>query len=149
MKLRRFMFAIVFAVITVCSTPGQGPGKPQPAAGPQELVKQFYAWYLHRLNREDYEPLKNRTVARKYLTPEFLRRVPRLQRQLEADVIVCAQDTDPAWEKNFTVEPATIGATRATVFLKLSGNEPDALKHKVTLKHLGVGWRIDSVDCGE
>jgi hypothetical protein len=139
----------VFILAAVWPASAQAPRKAAPAAAPQEIVKQFYAWYLHRLNRNDYEPLKNRTMASKYLTPGFLRRVPRLQHELEADVIVCAQDTDPAWEKNFVVDPPTMRGASATVLLALSGNDPDTLKHKVTLKRTTAGWRINSVDCGE
>jgi len=139
----------VFILAAVWPASAQAPRKAAAAAAPQEIVKQFYAWYLHRLNRNDYEPLKNRSIAGKYLTPGFLRRVPRLQHELEADVIVCAQDTDPAWEKNFIVESETIRGASATVLLALSGNDPDTLKHKVTLKRTTAGWRINSVDCGE
>jgi hypothetical protein len=86
-------------------------------------------------------------VAGKYLTPEFLRSWKRLQRENEADVIVCAQDVDPAWEKNFKVELANSSGSSATVLLALSGDEPDTIKHKVTLKRLAGGWRINHVDC--
>ena len=116
---------------------------------PQETVRQFYAWYLQRLNKDDYNPLKNRAVALKYLTPEFLRRVPRLVREMEADVIVCSQEVNPAWEKNFKAELASTRGARATVLLALEGNEADTIKQKVTLKLTTVGWRINSVDCGE
>ena len=149
MRYRRLLLIAVLVVTSAYSAFEQTVNATQPAAGPQETVRQFYAWYLHRLDKEDYNPLKNRTMARKYLTPKFLRRVPHLQREMEADVIVCAQDVDPAWEKNFTVELASIRGARATAMLALSGNEVDTIKHKVTLKRTRVGWRIDGVDCGE
>src|SRR6185437_1899613 len=92
---------------------------PAAGTGPQETVKQFYGWYLQRLNKEDYDPLKNRATALKYLTPAFLRRIPRLEKQMEADVIVCSQEVNPAWEKNFIAELASIRGARATVLLAL------------------------------
>lgn len=149
MRYNRLMLVAGFVAATAFAAAGQTVKTTQPVAGPQATVRQFYAWYLHRLNKEDYDPLKNRTMELKYLTPEFLRRIPRLERDLEADVIVCSQDPDPAWEKNFTVGPPSTRGLRATVLLALSGNETDTIKHKVTLKSTRAGWRIDSVDCGE
>ena len=150
MKHRRLILVTVFVISAVSTASGQTVNAPRPATGlaPQETVRQFYAWYLQRLNKEDYDPLKNRTMALKYLTAEFLRRIPRLERELEADVIVCSQDVNPAWEKNFKAELATIRGARATVLLALEGNEVDRIKRKVTLQRTRTGWRINSVNCG-
>jgi len=123
--------------------------RPVASAEPQETVRQFFEWYLRRLNKEDYDPLKNRAMALKYLTPKFLGRIPRLERELEADVIVCSQDVNPAWLKDFKVELASIRGARATVLLALEGSVADTIKHKVTLVRTRAGWRIDSVDCGQ
>ena len=151
MTHRRLLLIVVFVVATVYAASGQTVNAPHPATGlaPQETVRQFYAWYLQRLNKEDYDPLKNRTMALKYLTPEFLRRIPRLEREMEADVIVCSQDVNPDWEKNFKAELASMRGARATVLLALEGNEADRIKQKVTLQRTRAGWRINSVNCGE
>ena len=151
MRHRRLILVAVFVVAAVYNAPQQTVNATGEATGlaPQETVTQFYTWYLHRLNKEDYNPLKNRTVALKYLTPEFLRRIPRLERDMEADVIVCSQEVNPAWEKNFTAELASIRGARATVLLALEGNEEGTIKQKVTLERSRAGWRINSVDCGE
>ena len=68
---------------------------------------------------------------------------------MEADVIVCSQDVNPAWEKNFKAELASLRGARATVLLALEGNEADRIKQKVTLQRTHAGWRINRVDCGE
>ena len=151
MTHRRLILIVVFVVATVYSASGQTVNAPRPAGtlAPQETVRQFYTWYLQRLNKEDYDPLKNRTMALKYLTPEFLRRIPRLEREMEADVIVCSQDANPDWEKNFKAELASLRGARATVLLALEGNEADRIKQKVTLQRTRAGWRINSVNCGE
>ena len=151
MTQRCLLLIVVFVVATVYTASGQTVNAPHPATGlaPQETVRQFYTWYLQRLNKEDYDPLKNRTVALKYLTADFLRRIPRLERELEADVIVCSQDVNPAWEKDFKAELASIRGTRATVLLALEGNEVDTIKRKVTLQRTRTGWRINSINCGE
>ena len=124
------------------------PIRPVASTEPQETVRQFYEWYLRRLNKEDYDPLKNRVMALKYLTPKFLGRIPRLEREMEADVIVCSQDVNPAWLKDFKAELASIRGARATVLLALEGNLVDTIKQKVTLERTRAGWRINSVNCG-
>ena len=151
MRHGRLILVAVFVVAAFYDALGQTVSAPRPAPGfaPQETVRQFYAWYLQRLNKEDYDPLKNRTVALKYLTAEFLRRIPRLERELEADVIVCSQDVNPAWEKNFKAELASMRGARSTVLLALEGNEVDTIKRRVTLQRTRTGWRINSVNCGE
>jgi hypothetical protein len=148
---RRLILIAVFVVAAVYNASGQTVNAPRQATGlaPQDTVRQFYAWYLQRLNKQDYDPLKNRAVALKYLTAEFLRRIPRLEREMEADVIVCSQDVNPAWEKDFKAELASMRGARATVLLALEGNEVDTIKRKVTLQHTRAGWRINSVNCGE
>jgi hypothetical protein len=88
-------------------------------------------------------------MALKYLTPEFLRRIPRLEREMEADVIVCSQDVNPEWEKNFKAELTSIRGEQAIVFLALEGHGVNTIKHKVTLKRTRAGWRVNSVNCGE
>ena len=122
-------------------------GRPTSENAPEATVRGFYAWYLHRLNLEDHEPLKNRTEALKYLTPEFLKRVPRLTRDMDADVIICAQDWDKEWEKNIQVDAATVEGTRATTVAQLKGSEVGTVKIKVTLKRISAGWRIDGTSC--
>jgi len=124
------------------------PIRPVASTEPQETVRQFYEWYLRRLNKEDYDPLKNRAMALRYLTPKFLRRIPRLEREMEADVIVCSQDVNPAWLKDFKADLASIRGARATVVLALEGSVADTIKQKVTLVRTHAGWRIDSVNCG-
>jgi len=150
-KSHRLILVAVFVAAAVYIAAGQTVNATRPAAGsgPQETVRQFYAWYLQRLNKEDYDPLKNRTVALRYLTPKFLRRIPRLEREMEADVIVCSQDVNPAWLKDFKAELADVRGTRATVLLALEGNQADTIKQKVTLERTRAGWRIAGVDCGQ
>jgi hypothetical protein len=116
---------------------------------PDDTVRRFYAWYVGRLNAQDLNPLKNRTVALQYLTPEYLKKVPRLTREADADVIICAQDFDPAWEKNVKTESPSIKGTGATVMVQLVGSEMGSVKLKVTLKSIAAGWRIDGVECAE
>lgn len=134
--------------MTPCFALGQTAKATRRTAGPLETVRQFYAWYLHRLNKEDYKPLKNRTIALRYLTPEFLRSEPRFRRAMEADVVVCSQDVDPAWENSFDVKMFGTHGHHATVLLALSRSEFEGpLQYKVRLQQTRAGWRIGGVDC--
>ena len=123
----------------------------QPASvdAPEATVRSFYAWYMHRLNANDSNPLKNRTEALKYLTPEFLKKVPQLTRQADADVIICAQDWDKEWEKNIEVDTPAVEGARATTVVHLKGTEIKEQKVKLKLRHLTAGWRIDGTTCSE
>jgi len=123
-------------------------GRPASAQAPEATVRGFYTWYLHRLNLNDSNPLKNRTEALKYLTPEFLKKVPHLTRAADADVIICAQDWDKGWEKNVQADAAVVEGSRATTVVHLKGGEM-SVNVKVMLKHTTAGWRIDGTTCVE
>ena len=118
------------------------------ATNPDDVVRQFYTWYVGRLAKDDFNPLKNRTVALKYLTPQFLRRIPGLTKKTDADPLICAQDFDPTWTKNLKIDTPNINGNVATTNVELVGEHEMHVKLKVTLKKTAAGWRIDNVDCG-
>ena len=118
------------------------------ATNPDDVIRDFYGWYVGRLAKDDFNPLKNRTVALKYLTPQFLRRVPGLIKKTDADPLICAQDFDPTWTKNLKIDSPVIKANLATANVELVGEHEMQVKLKVSLKKTAAGWRIDSVDCG-
>jgi len=60
-------------------------------------------------------PLKQKTTALKYLTPQLYANAPRLIRRMDADIFICAQDLDKGWEKNFTVSTPQVKNGTATV----------------------------------
>ena len=141
--MKRISISVLVMLLLISASRGHGTFM----RTPEVTVRSFYAWYLHRLILEDHEPLKHRTEALKYLTPEFLRRVPRLTREMDADVIICAQDWDRGWEKNFQVDTATVNGASASTVVELKGNEMATVKVKVTLKRAASGWRIDGTKC--
>jgi hypothetical protein len=113
---------------------------------PETIVRDFYGWYLRELNKENSNPLKQKTVALKYLTPQLYANAPRLTRRMDADIFICAQDWDKDWEKNFTIgSVVTKGVTSTTLVTLPSGQ--DKIKIRVTLHKTNVGWRIDKVAC--
>ena len=143
------MIRIALSALVVLLVISTAFSKPPSPSSPDDTVRQFYTWYLHSLNKQVPNPLKNRTVSLKYLTPEFLRRIPRLLKETDADPIICGQDFDAEWEKNVKVDAPTISGSRATTVAQLHGKEFDSLKLKITLKKTTAGWRIDAVVCGQ
>lgn len=123
------------------------PAQTQQAATPEEIVRGFYSWYLHQLSIENGEPLKQKTTALKYLTPQLYTNAPRLTRRMDADIFICAQDWDKGWEKNFTVSPPQIKNTSATTTVTLPSGDTDKLNIDVTLLKSAAGWRINKVAC--
>jgi uncharacterized caspase-like protein len=125
------------------------PASAQQAAGPEEVARGFYAWYLHQLSRDNAEPLKQKTTALKYLTPQLYANAPRLIRRMNADIFICAQDWDTGWEKNFQVSTPQIKNNTATTTVTLPSGETDRIRINVTLLKTASRWRINKVACAE
>src|SRR5258706_10274022 len=103
----------------------------QAAASPETVVKDFYRWYIDQLNK-DRDPLTHeKTALRKYLTPEFFRKAPKLLEQTDADVFICAQDWDRDWGRNVLISKLTVQGTLATMNVTLSGK---TMKRKLKVK---------------
>ena len=119
----------------------------QQLATPEEVARGFYSWYLHQLSRENGEPLKQKATALKYLTPQLYANAPRLTRNMDADIFICAQDWDTGWEKNFSVSTPQIKNTSATETVTLPSGETDKIRVNVTLIKTASGWRISKVAC--
>ena len=149
---------LLTALLLTCATlfaPPANAQEPKPTAqttdDPETVVRNFYAWYLGRLNKDDFVPLKNRREALKYLTPEFHKRIPRLIEEMGADIIICAQDFDEKWAETFTVGRANIRGSKAATVVRLppfgGGDDNTAIKIKLTLVKRRDAWRIDATDC--
>jgi hypothetical protein len=123
------------------------PAKAQQAATPEEVARGFYSWYLHQLNRENTNPLKQKATMLKYVTPQLYANAPRLIRRMDADIFICAQDWDQGWEKNFTVSTPQIKSASATETVTLPSGETDKIRINLTLIKTASGWRINKVAC--
>ena len=134
---------VVIASLAILSTTAQT----QQPANPEDVTRGFYSWYLHQLNRENAEPLKQKTTALKYLTAQLYANAPRLTRRMDADIFICAQDWDQGWEKNFTVSTPEIKNGSATDTVTLPSGETDKVRINVTLIKTASGWRINKVAC--
>jgi len=123
------------------------PARAQQLAKPEDVTRGFYSWYLHQLSRENGNPLKQKTTALKYLTPQLYANAPRLIRRMDADIFICAQDWDQGWEKNFTVNTPEIKNSTATETVTLPSGDTDKIRVNVTLIKTASGWRISKVAC--
>ena len=123
------------------------PARAQQSATPEDVTRGFYSWYLHQLSRENGEPLKQKTTALKYLTPQLYANAPRLTRRMDADIFICAQDWDNGWEKNFSLTTPQIKNSSATTTVTLPSGETDRIRINVTLIKIAAGWRINKVAC--
>jgi len=123
------------------------PAQTQQPATPQDIARGFYSWYLHQLTLENMNPLKQKTTALKYLTPQLYANAPRLIRRMDADIFICAQDWDNGWEKNFSVSTPHIPNSSATATVTLPSGETDRIKIDLTLIKTAAGWRINKVAC--
>lgn len=135
---------VLLALISSLSPPARAQQRETPA----DVARGFYSWYLHQLNRENMNPLKQKTTALKYLTPQLYANAPRLIRRMNADIFICAQDWDAGWEKNFTVSTPRINKGSATETVTLPSGEIDKIKIDLTLIKTAAGWRINKVACG-
>ena len=143
MRLFRRTIAVVITAVAFLSltVPAQQP------ATPEEVTRGFYSWYLRQLSHGTMSPLKQKSTALKYLSPQLYTNAPRLIRRMNADIFICAQDWDDAWEKNFTVSTPQIKVGIATADVTLPSGEMDRITIKVTLVKTVPGWRIDKVAC--
>ena len=135
--------AIILALIAFASMPARA----QQAATPEDVARGFYSWYLHQLSQQNATPLKQKTTALKYLTPQLYANAPRLIRRMDADIFICAQDWDTGWEKNFTVSTPQIKNSSATETVTLPSGDTDKIKIDLTLIKTASGWRINKVAC--
>ena len=142
--LRTFVVLLVLMTgVTILSVPARA----NQTATPEDVVRGFYSWYLHQLSGENANPLKQKTTALKYLTPQLYANAPRLISRMNADIFICAQDWDTGWEKNFSVSTPQVNKNSATATVTLPSGETDKIKINVTLIKTASGWRINKVAC--
>ena len=141
--LKRFLSIALIAAVAFLSMPARA----QQAETPEGVTRGFYFWYLHQLSSENMNPLKQKTTALKYLTPQLYANAPRLIRRMDADIFICAQDWDKGWEKNFSVSTPQIKNGNATATVTLPAGEIDRVRINVTLIKTAAGWRINKVAC--
>ena len=142
MRLKSSLLVVIAAALFISM-----PARAQQSPSPEDTARGFYTWYLHQLTLENSNPLKQKTTALKYLTPQLYANAPRLIRRMDADIFICAQDWDKGWEKNFSVSTPEIKNNNATATVTLPSGETDKIRINVTLLKSASGWRINKVAC--
>lgn len=126
-----------------CSTTTTIQQPPLAPAGPDQVVRQFYDWYLHARFPDPRK--QNAAQFRKYVAANFLREA--MAPDVDAVLFIDAQDADPTWANHFTVSKATIRDQLATTHVILKG-EKVHYTLRVTLRRENGAWKIDNVKHG-
>lgn len=113
------------------------------STSPEEVVRQFYDWYLHA--HFPGPERQNLAKFRKYVTQRFLRE--QMAPDTDADLFLGdTSDPDEAWARgDFGVTTAAIQGQRATVQVTLRGGEVPTYRLRVTLRRERGAWKIDGV----
>jgi hypothetical protein len=138
--------SLLLSSIIVASFGSQSSGRQlfQHATSPDEVVRQFYEWYLHAHFPEPKR--SNMATFRKYVTQRFIKRATAPD--VDAVLFIDAQDSDATWADNFTVSKATTRGQQATVQVSLNGKQMK-YKLRVALRRENGAWKIDDVKGSE
>jgi hypothetical protein len=144
MKIKNYTLVVLMIVMFACALPVPASASTSASivAAPEEVVQQFYRWYLHTLNAHK-QPLKQQAMLHKWVTRATLAALNKAERagELDADWFLDAQDFNDEWERNINPSKATVRGNNATLLLTLGGQNWTH-KLKITLKREGGGWKI-------
>jgi hypothetical protein len=127
---------VVALILAACSTTPTAQQARQPSSAPDEVVRQFYRWYL---NERFPDPRKgNAPQFRKYVTQRFLKEA--MDPDVDAVLFIDAQDADPTWADDFSVAKATITDDQARTQVALKGKKVQATL-RVFLKRENGVWK--------
>jgi hypothetical protein len=140
----------ICAALLACLAPASPAGAyAQTPEGPEAVVRDFYAWYVGSLDREDYNALKRRREALRYLTPEFHRRAPRVIAREMVDIFICTQDWQPGWGNDLDLSTGPVRGPRAQVTATFNYGPENRARVRLSLVRVAGAWRIDGADCVE
>lgn len=120
---------------------------------PEDMVKNFYGWYLEKLNSDEgYQLLDNKNDAESTLTPGFYARLLKQKKEgLDSDPLLLSQDFGKDWG-TVTILDKLAGAPANKMSYKIQlgnvSNDKTAIaprKLQVSLSDTKQGWRIDKV----
>ena len=114
---------------------------------PESVIKNFYTWYVHELNRNGDPLTKLKPRLRQFVSARLLREIDKAVKGpdgLNGDYFLDAQDWDKEWEKNIVISRVNVAKGKAGVTVSLSGPQMSR-KLKVSLVHEGGKWKIDKV----
>lgn len=145
--MQKTFASLTLVACLVLAAPPAAAAQTAGGQSPEQVVRDFYDWYLGSLNREDYNALKRRREALRYLTPGFHRRAPRIISEQMADIFICAQDWQPEWGNDLDISAgrARGRVARVTTTFKYGGENHTRVR--LTLRRVGGAWKIDGAEC--
>ena len=120
-----------------------------PADDVEARLREFYAFYCHSLNASQ-DLLIQPARLKPYVSARILKQLDRMSKTeygIEADPFVCAQDSDPAWEKNIKIAHVQAAADGKTASADVTlGGQKQMVRHlKVSLVNEGGTYKVDRV----
>lgn len=136
------LFILIVLFLLSCGLSGCGLFSPEPSMSPQEVVNEFYHWYIGYPGN----PLVDKEYRNSpYLAESFIEHVDGTVASFElgsADPILLAQDIP----ERFTVGEAVISDGHAEVPVEFYwGGNPTPSERRVELEMIDGEWKITAV----
>jgi hypothetical protein len=117
----------------------------------EDMVKNFYAWYIDKLNtQQGYSLIANKEDAESVLTNDLYKSLVKQDKNLDADYFIKAQDWGKDWGTVTILDSKTDGSkTTCTVQLGTGKDKTITIgtqKVKVTVVDKKAGWRVEKVE---
>lgn len=135
---------------------GAAPENSQQPKMPDELVRQFYTWYLGDL-RDGKEPFKEEEKMKQYLADDFIDERRKTLSDTRFDPVLLLPNSDSGW-RNMTVEVAKpkfykgkgyYDAYVDVTYKQHGGGRDFDDEWVIGLQRRGAGWRIASISIKE
>jgi hypothetical protein len=125
---------LIIAISAGLTSCGRGPG-------PDDTIRNAYAWYVREL-KSGVNPLEqNRTELREFVTEGFLTSIDNMRSELQASRFMDAQSFDA----KLSIEKITKDSRAATVRIGLNGRISGQLVLNVYLVKVEGRWKVDDV----
>ncbi|MEO5722687.1 MAG: DUF3828 domain-containing protein [Chthoniobacterales bacterium] len=118
-------------------------------AGPAQVIRDFYKWYVGELIAEHDPFEEGRKEVERFISERWIKEIDAMRAGpdgLDADPFLSAQDFDKEWATNVTVVEPVIEGDRATAEVELKGGQLGSQKLQVSLVQENGGWKIDAVE---
>jgi hypothetical protein len=130
---------------------GTTPENDQQTKSPDDLVREFYAWYLGEL-RGGKEPFKNDEKMKQYVSDKFLAAITKAEKDTRFDPVLLLETTDPSWhdmkvevsKPKFYKGKPYYDAYVNVKYKTASGRKSIDDDWSVGLSRTANGWRIES-----
>ena len=114
------------------------------AETPEQVVQNFYKWYLRELNREGGNPIDQKQTINKFVSKRLSKQIYAwiATEEYDADYFIDAQDFDENWAA--TVSKAAIKGDTATlkVLLAAPKGKKSLFKKNLTIKLINPSCQL-------